>query len=93
MYGTFPILMATLLQSLVNARLRQRLNQTDASNMQGGSAKKLFVPETADEIAEILREALEILDQHFAVVQVHFRPVGTEQRTQRGSETHPIKSA
>ena len=30
---------------------------TDASNMSGGHAEKLFVPETADEIAEILREA------------------------------------
>ena len=30
---------------------------TDASNMPGGHADKLFVPETADEIAEILREA------------------------------------
>lgn len=32
---------------------------TDASNMQGGHAEKLFVPENADEIAEILREANE----------------------------------
>jgi D-lactate dehydrogenase (cytochrome) len=32
---------------------------TDASNMQGGYAEKLFVPEKADEIAEILREANE----------------------------------
>lgn len=30
---------------------------TDASNMQGGYAEKLFIPETATEIAEILREA------------------------------------
>ena len=30
---------------------------TDASNMQGGRAEKLFVPENAEEIAEILREA------------------------------------
>ena len=30
---------------------------TDASNMQGGHAEKLFVPETADEIAQILHEA------------------------------------
>lgn len=30
---------------------------TDASNMPGGHADKLFVPETADEIVEILREA------------------------------------
>ncbi len=30
---------------------------TDASNMPGGQAEKLFLPETADEIAEILREA------------------------------------
>lgn len=30
---------------------------TDASNMQGGFADKLFIPETPDEIAEILREA------------------------------------
>ncbi len=30
---------------------------TDASNMQGGHAVKLFVPETADEISDILREA------------------------------------
>ena len=30
---------------------------TDASNMPGGHAEKLFVPETADEIAAILREA------------------------------------
>jgi D-lactate dehydrogenase (cytochrome) len=32
---------------------------TDASNMPGGHAEKLFVPETEDEIAEILREANE----------------------------------
>lgn len=32
---------------------------TDASNMQGGFAEKLFVPETALEISEILREANE----------------------------------
>jgi D-lactate dehydrogenase (cytochrome) len=32
---------------------------TDASNMPGGHAEKLFVPETADEVAEILREANE----------------------------------
>lgn len=31
----------------------------DASNMPGGYAEKLFVPESADEIAEILREANE----------------------------------
>ena len=30
---------------------------TDASNMQGGTAERLFIPETADEIAEILRDA------------------------------------
>ena len=30
---------------------------TDASNMSGGHADKLFMPETADEIAEILSEA------------------------------------
>jgi D-lactate dehydrogenase (cytochrome) len=30
---------------------------TDASNMQGGHAEKLFIPESADEIADILREA------------------------------------
>jgi D-lactate dehydrogenase (cytochrome) len=30
---------------------------TDASNMPGGHADKLFVPETVDEIAEVLREA------------------------------------
>ena len=30
---------------------------TDASNMPGGHAEKLFVPESADEIAEILRES------------------------------------
>ena len=30
---------------------------TDASNMQGGYASKLFIPETEDEIAEMLREA------------------------------------
>jgi D-lactate dehydrogenase (cytochrome) len=30
---------------------------TDASNMPGGYAEKLFVPETSDEIAAILREA------------------------------------
>ncbi|HEX6279787.1 MAG TPA: FAD-binding oxidoreductase, partial [Pyrinomonadaceae bacterium] len=30
---------------------------TDASNMAGGHAEKLFIPETADEIATILREA------------------------------------
>jgi D-lactate dehydrogenase (cytochrome) len=33
---------------------------TDASNMSGGHAEKLFVPETADEIAQILREANEL---------------------------------
>lgn len=32
---------------------------TDASNMPGGHAEKLFVPENEDEIAEILREANE----------------------------------
>lgn len=31
----------------------------DASNLQGGSAEKLFIPETTEEIAEILREANE----------------------------------
>ena len=30
---------------------------TDASNMQGGHAEKLFVPESADELSSILREA------------------------------------
>ncbi len=30
---------------------------TDASNMQGGHAAKLFIPESEDEIAEILKEA------------------------------------
>ena len=32
---------------------------TDASNMQGGFADKLFIPETAAEIAEIIKEANE----------------------------------
>lgn len=32
---------------------------TDASNMQGGYAAKLFIPESADEIAQILKEANE----------------------------------
>src|SRR5580765_7928566 len=32
---------------------------TDASNMQGGHAEKLFIPESAEEIAQILREANE----------------------------------
>ena len=32
---------------------------TDASNMPGGHAEKLFVPESAEEISEILREANE----------------------------------
>ena len=32
---------------------------TDASNMQGGYAEKLFIPETTGEIAEILKEANE----------------------------------
>ncbi len=32
---------------------------TDASNMQGGAADKLFIPETAEEIAQILRDANE----------------------------------
>ena len=32
---------------------------TDASNMPGGHAEKLFVPESEDEVAEILREANE----------------------------------
>lgn len=31
----------------------------DASNMPGGNAERLFVPETAEEIAEVLREANE----------------------------------
>ncbi len=31
----------------------------DASNMQGGHAEKLFIPEAADEVANILREANE----------------------------------
>jgi D-lactate dehydrogenase (cytochrome) len=30
---------------------------TDASNMQGGHAERLFIPQSADEIAEILRDA------------------------------------
>lgn len=30
---------------------------TDASNMQGGHAEKLFLPESADEVAAVLREA------------------------------------
>ncbi len=30
---------------------------TDASNLSGGHAEKLFIPESADEIAEILKEA------------------------------------
>ena len=32
---------------------------TDASNMQGGHAEKLFIPESAEEIAQILRQANE----------------------------------
>src|SRR5262245_51286707 len=32
---------------------------TDASNMPGGYAEKLFVPESAEDISEILREANE----------------------------------
>ncbi len=32
---------------------------TDASNMAGGHAEKLFVPETADEVAAVLRDANE----------------------------------
>src|SRR4051812_42741796 len=32
---------------------------TDASNMAGGHAEKLFLPESADEIAQILRDANE----------------------------------
>ncbi|MEO8042772.1 MAG: FAD-binding oxidoreductase, partial [Acidobacteriota bacterium] len=32
---------------------------TDASNMAGGHAEKLFIPETTDEIADILRDANE----------------------------------
>ncbi|MFN0280144.1 MAG: FAD-binding oxidoreductase [Pyrinomonadaceae bacterium] len=32
---------------------------TDASNMQGGHAEKLFIPESAEEIAQILRDANE----------------------------------
>jgi D-lactate dehydrogenase (cytochrome) len=32
---------------------------TDASNMQGGHAERLFIPQSADEVAEILREANE----------------------------------
>src|SRR5688500_13501247 len=31
----------------------------DASNMSGGHAERLFVPETADDVAEVLREAYE----------------------------------
>ncbi|MDQ3802216.1 MAG: FAD-binding oxidoreductase, partial [Acidobacteriota bacterium] len=30
---------------------------TDASNLQGGHAQKLFIPETTEEVAEIIREA------------------------------------
>ena len=33
---------------------------TDASNMQGGHADKFFIPESTEEIAEILRGANEI---------------------------------
>lgn len=32
---------------------------TDASNMQGGSADKLYIPESAEEISQVLREANE----------------------------------
>lgn len=32
---------------------------TDASNLQGGHADRLFVPETADDVAEVLRDANE----------------------------------
>jgi D-lactate dehydrogenase (cytochrome) len=32
---------------------------TDASNLPGGHAERLFVPETADDVAEVLREANE----------------------------------
>jgi D-lactate dehydrogenase (cytochrome) len=32
---------------------------TDASNMPGGYAERLFVPETAEDVAEVLREAFE----------------------------------
>jgi D-lactate dehydrogenase (cytochrome) len=32
---------------------------TDASNMPGGNAERLFVPETAEDVAEVLREANE----------------------------------
>ncbi len=44
----------------VKTQLDELLNYlTDASNLQGGHADKLFIPETAEEIAEILKEANE----------------------------------
>ena len=44
----------------VKTELDQLTNYlTDASNMPGGYAEKLFIPESAEEIAEILREANE----------------------------------
>jgi len=44
----------------VKTELDQLTNYlADASNMPGGHAEKLFIPETAEEIAEILREANE----------------------------------
>jgi len=44
----------------VKTELDQLTNYlTDASNMSGGYAEKLFIPESAEEIAEILREANE----------------------------------
>jgi D-lactate dehydrogenase (cytochrome) len=42
----------------VKTRIEELQNYlTDASNMQGGFADKLFIPESADELAEILRQA------------------------------------
>ncbi|MGH9947537.1 MAG: FAD-binding oxidoreductase, partial [Pyrinomonadaceae bacterium] len=52
--------MVTILEMRFKTQLEDLQNYlTDASNLQGGHAEKLFVPENADEIAEILREANE----------------------------------
>src|SRR5512134_2637499 len=45
---------------LVKTQLEELQNYlTDASNMPGGHAEKLFVPENTDEIVQILHEAYE----------------------------------
>ncbi len=50
--GTFSMQVKTQLDELQNYL-------TDASNMPGGHAERLFVPDTAEEVAAVLREANE----------------------------------